>query len=93
MKSRKCLVGIAVGISVIANAQHLAPNAPTDKPVAATDATLTDFEKAIAPHVAMARDVMLFCQQRDPAKLPTAYPAPSSADAAPEPRKFAKAGN
>jgi len=45
------------------------------------------------PHVAMARDVMLFCQQRDPAKLPTAYPAPSSADAAPEPRKFAKAGN
>ena len=45
------------------------------------------------PHVSMARDVMLFCQQRDPAKLPTAYPAPSSADAAPEPRKFAKAGN
>jgi penicillin-binding protein 2 len=26
------------------------------------------------PHVAMARDVMLFCQQRDPAKMPTAYP-------------------
>ncbi len=35
------------------------------------------------PHVAMARDVMLFCQQRDPAKLPTAYPATSSADAGP----------
>jgi len=45
------------------------------------------------PHVSMARDVMLFCQQRDPSRLPTAYPAPSSADAQPEPRKFAKAGN
>src|SRR5215469_13428607 len=26
------------------------------------------------PHVAMARDVLLFCQQRDPSKLPPAYP-------------------
>jgi len=53
------------------------------------------------PHVATARDVLLFCQQRDPASLPTAYPIPSSASAA-EPRKqaqtkpvppqFAKAG-
>jgi len=25
-------------------------------------------------HVQMARDVMLFCQQRDPSKMPTAYP-------------------
>jgi hypothetical protein len=31
----------------------------------------------------MARDVMLFCQQRDPAKLPTAYPPVRSAEAAP----------
>jgi penicillin-binding protein 2 len=35
------------------------------------------------PHVQMARDVMLFCQQRDPAKLPTAYPVGSSASVAP----------
>jgi penicillin-binding protein 2 len=26
------------------------------------------------PHVAMARDVLLFCQQRDPARMPAAYP-------------------
>jgi penicillin-binding protein 2 len=46
------------------------------------------------PHVAMARDVMLFCQQRDPAKLPNAYPPTNSANAAPAPaQKFAKAGD
>ena len=35
------------------------------------------------PHVAMARDVLLFCQQRDPARLPTAYPPTNSASAEP----------
>ncbi|HEY1878223.1 MAG TPA: penicillin-binding protein 2, partial [Rhizomicrobium sp.] len=35
------------------------------------------------PHVQMARDVMLFCQQRDPSKLPPAYPPANSANAAP----------
>ncbi len=35
------------------------------------------------PHVQMARDVLLFCQQRDLLKLPTAYPVDSSASAAP----------
>jgi penicillin-binding protein 2 len=35
------------------------------------------------PHVANARDVMLFCQQRDPARLPAAYPPTNSASAAP----------
>jgi penicillin-binding protein 2 len=30
------------------------------------------------PHVAAARDVMLFCQQRDSARLPTAYPLNSA---------------
>ncbi len=44
------------------------------------------------PHVQMARDVMLFCQQRDPAKLPPAYPVSQAADAAPLGPKFAKAG-
>ncbi len=37
------------------------------------------------PHVLMARDIMHFCQQRDPARLPNAYPV-TAADAAP-PRK------
>lgn len=55
------------------------------------------------PHVQMARDVMLFCQQRDPLTLPTAYPPVNSAQAQPvEQRadtdakiveKFAKAGD
>jgi penicillin-binding protein 2 len=53
------------------------------------------------PHVSMARDVMLFCQQRDPARLTPAYPvlnaasiAPDKrrADAAPAPTKLAKVG-
>jgi len=35
------------------------------------------------PHVSMARDVMLFCQQRDPSRMPAAYPVPSSASIAP----------
>jgi len=37
------------------------------------------------PHVLMARDIMHFCQQRDPARMPNAYPV-TAADAAP-PRK------
>ena len=54
------------------------------------------------PHVSMARDVMLFCQQRDPARMPDAYPLPNSAsltparqraDAKPTPQKLAKAGD
>jgi penicillin-binding protein 2 len=52
------------------------------------------------PHVAMARDVMLFCQQRDPARLPDAYPVPNSASLTPNNQraeskpvtKLAKAG-
>jgi penicillin-binding protein 2 len=35
------------------------------------------------PHVANARDIMLLCQQRDPSRMPTAYPATNSASAAP----------
>ncbi len=31
------------------------------------------------PHVVMARDILHFCQQRDPARLPTAYPVTSAA--------------
>jgi len=52
------------------------------------------------PHVSMARDVMLFCQQRDPSRMPDAYPAVNSAslaparqraDHSPVPTKLAKA--
>jgi penicillin-binding protein 2 len=53
------------------------------------------------PHVSMARDVLLFCQQRDPLKLPTAYPVTNSAsiatpkqqaEANPVPPQASKAG-
>jgi len=35
------------------------------------------------PHVAIARDVMLLCQQRDPARMPAAWPVTNAASAAP----------
>jgi penicillin-binding protein 2 len=35
------------------------------------------------PHVQMARDVMLFCQKRDPSRMPASYPGTRSADIAP----------
>ena len=42
------------------------------------------------PHVANARDILLFCQQRDPSRMPNAYPVTSAA-AAPEPKKQTQA--
>jgi penicillin-binding protein 2 len=36
------------------------------------------------PHVAMARDILLFCQQRDPSHLPNAYPVTSASAVAPK---------
>ncbi|HKU65566.1 MAG TPA: penicillin-binding protein 2 [Rhizomicrobium sp.] len=42
------------------------------------------------PHVSNARDIMLLCQQRDPSRMPAAYPATNSASAAP-PKKQAEA--
>ncbi len=36
------------------------------------------------PHVVMARDILHFCQQRDPARLPTAYPVTSAAAGPPK---------
>jgi penicillin-binding protein 2 len=35
------------------------------------------------PHVLMARDILHFCQQRDPARMPTAYPVTSADTAVP----------
>ena len=55
MNSRTSLIGIFVVALAAANAQQLAPNAPKDKPVGATAATMSDFEKAIAPHLAEAK--------------------------------------
>ena len=42
------------------------------------------------PHVATARDVMLLCQQRDPSRMPAAYPGTNSASVA-APKKQAEA--
>ena len=36
------------------------------------------------PHVVMARDILHFCQQRDPVRLPTAYPVTSAAAGPPK---------
>jgi hypothetical protein len=38
----------------------------------------------------MARDVMLFCQQRDPSAMPNAYPPTNTASAAPSPAQRAE---
>ena len=42
------------------------------------------------PHVVMARDILHFCQQRDPARMPNAYPVTSAAADAP-PKKQSQA--
>ena len=36
------------------------------------------------PHVVLGRDILHFCQQRDPARLPTAYPVTSAAAGPPK---------
>ena len=66
--------------------------APVDNPKYAIVSIIEHGATPDHPHVQMARDVMLFCQQRDPAKLPAAYPT-QAADETPLPRKLAKAGD
>ncbi|MHA3775650.1 hypothetical protein ACXR0O_29400 [Verrucomicrobiota bacterium sgz303538] len=51
-------------------APELAPNAPIDKPVRGTDAQMTAFERAIAPHVAKARSTYPEAKKRYLAGLP-----------------------
>jgi penicillin-binding protein 2 len=65
--------------------------APVNDPKYAIVSIIEHGATVAHPHVQMARDVMLFCQKRDPAKLPTAYPPVTSADIAPV-RQLAKAG-
>jgi penicillin-binding protein 2 len=57
--------------------------APVDNPKYAIVSIIEHGAVPAHPHVAMARDVLLLCQQRDPARMPAAYPIPSSASAAP----------
>jgi penicillin-binding protein 2 len=67
--------------------------APVDNPRYAASIVLEHGGNAhTEPQVQFARDVMLFCQQRDPARLPAAYPT-QAADETPAPRKLAKAGD
>ena len=49
---------------------QLAPNAPKDQPQALHDAQMAAFEKAIAPHVAKARETYPAAKQRYLAGLP-----------------------
>jgi hypothetical protein len=45
------------------------------------------------PHVANARDILRFCQQRDPARLPAAWPMTSAAaEPAPTPGRQTSLG-
>ena len=56
--------------SVATNAQQLAPNAPQDKPVGVTTATLSQFERDIAPHIAEAKKTYPDAKKRYLAGLP-----------------------
>ena len=56
--------------------------APVDNPRYAASIVLEHGGNAhTEPQVQFARDVMLFCQQRNPARMPPAYPLTSAADA------------
>jgi penicillin-binding protein 2 len=57
--------------------------APVNNPKYAIVSIIEHGATQAHPHVAMARDVMLLCQQRDPSRMPAAYPATNSASAAP----------
>jgi len=70
MNSRTLLIGILALTLGAVNAQELAPNAPTDKPVSATAATASELEKAIAPHMAEARKTYPNARKRFLAGLP-----------------------
>ena len=60
--------------------------APVNDPKYAIVSIIEHGATVAHPHVANARDVMLFCQQRDPARLPAAYPPTNSASVAPDDR-------
>jgi penicillin-binding protein 2 len=58
--------------------------APADNPKYACVSMIEHGAVGAHPHVASARDVMLLCQQRDPSRMPAAYPVPNSASIAPD---------
>lgn len=70
MNIRTSLFGILSLAFVIAGAQQLAPNAPKDQPVGSTAGTLSDFEKAIAPSLAEAKNTYPEARKRFLAGLP-----------------------
>jgi penicillin-binding protein 2 len=53
--------------------------APVDQPRYALSIIMEHGAVTAHPHVQMARDILLFAQQRDPLKLPTAYPVSAAA--------------
>jgi penicillin-binding protein 2 len=53
--------------------------APVNEPRYALAIIMEHGGIAAHPHVQMARDILLFAQQRDPLKLPTAFPESSAA--------------
>ena len=55
--------------------------APVDQPRYALSIIMEHGAVTAHPHVQMARDILLFAQQRDPVKLPTAYPAKAASAA------------
>jgi penicillin-binding protein 2 len=57
--------------------------APVDKPRYACAVVIEHGAVPAHPQVQMARDILLFAQQRDPVKLPTAYPPVRAASAGP----------
>ena len=59
------------------------PNTPSS--------TSSSMARSAIPHVLMARDIMLFCQQRDPSRMPNAYPVTNPASAAPPKKQSAQA--
>ena len=60
--------------------------APADRPRYALSIIIEHGAVTDHPHVQMARDILLFAQQRDPVKMPTAYPV-HAAQAAPMARR------
>jgi penicillin-binding protein 2 len=57
--------------------------APVDNPKYAIVSIIEHGATPAHPHVATARDVLLLCQQRDPARMPAAWPVTNSASTAP----------
>ena len=53
--------------------------APVTEPRYALSIIMEHGAVAAHPHVQMARDILIFAQQRDPLKLPTAYPPTAAA--------------